>query len=78
MCEAIDDYDIEEDERPIEETENRGGGVPLTLIVPKGEEHPKADDTHRLIARLKTMSYGVHKEYENEYQAVYTVQPLPE
>lgn len=78
MCDTIDDYEIEEDERPIEDTENRGDGAPVTLIIPKADEPAKADDTRRLIARLETMGYATHKEYENEYQAVYTVQPLPE
>lgn len=73
----IESYKIEEDDRPIEKTENRGTGPPYELVIPKSKGiDPAADDTHRIIALLDDNNYAVLKEYESDHIVVYNIQPL--
>lgn len=71
------DYWLEDDDKAIEETDNRGTGPPYELVIPKGEFDVAADDTHRIIALLDSHDYDVDKKYESDYILVYSIQPVP-
>lgn len=57
-----------EDEIP----EDRDAGAPFLLVAPEGAA---TDNKLRLLHRLKENGYGVVKEYDSEYQSVYSITP---
>lgn len=61
------------EEPEIGDTEDRGIGAPMLLIVPGSTP---SDDKHRLLDRLQEdYGYGIMLEHNSEHQAVYTIAP---